>query len=161
MKVKNWSEIFLIAPFGLQAGTMFFDEFYFHRKRGLPQWERIGHPIDTFFVLLGYVFLLATVPSDQNLLVYALLVTFSCVLITKDEFVHKKYCTAMENWLHSLLFVLHPLTFISAGYIWWNRANVPALAELWPFLQIQVMLTVVFMIYQIFYWNVIYATNNK
>ena len=43
----------LALPLGLQALAMVFDEFYFHRKRGLPKWERLGHPIDTFFVLLS------------------------------------------------------------------------------------------------------------
>jgi len=23
------------------------DEFYFHRRRGLPRWERLAHPLDT------------------------------------------------------------------------------------------------------------------
>ncbi len=138
----NW----LILPIGLQGVAMFFDEFYFHHKRGLPLWERIGHPIDSFFVFLCYFFIYLNSPTPDNLKIYIALCAFSCLLITKDEFVHTKHCEAKENWLHALLFVLHPITFLAAGMIWVAQPND-------PFLLIQSSIIFVFMLYQIFYWG--------
>lgn len=136
----------LILPIGLQGVAMFFDEFYFHHKRGLPTWEKIGHPIDSFFVFLCYFFLNFNLPTPGNIKVYIALCAFSCLLITKDEFVHTERCEAKENWLHALLFVLHPITFLAAGFIWYNQPNA-------PFLMIQSTIIFVFMLYQIFYWG--------
>jgi hypothetical protein len=136
----------LFVPIGLQAFAMLFDEFYFHHKRGLPNWERIGHPIDTFFVLICYLYLLYWPPSGSNLNIYISLCAFSSLLITKDEFIHTELCEPSENWLHSVLFILHPLTFFSAGLLWWNHAQT-------YFLMIQAFALMLFMIYQIFYWS--------
>ena len=137
--------IFMI-PFVLQAAAMFFDEFYFHRKRGLPLWERIGHPLDTLSVVFCYAFLSFRLPTDFNLKVYIGLCAFSCLLITKDEFIHTEVCEASENWLHSVLFVLHPISFLSAGIIWMQNHN-PNLILLQP------VFIFFFMIYQIIYWS--------
>lgn len=125
---------------------MVFDEFYFHRKRGLETWERVGHPIDTLSVLACFVFLSLQTPSTQNINIYIALCVFSCLLITKDEFVHTEKCEAKENWLHSILFLLHPITFISAGFLW--------VLNLSPmFLTIQPIVILIFLIYQIVYWS--------
>ncbi len=140
--------IFFI-PFGLQAVAMFFDEFYFHRKRGLSLWERIGHPLDTMTVLSCYLFIFIATPNDTNLYIYIALCTFSCFFITKDEFIHTEACQASENWLHAVLFVLHPVTFLSAGLIWINNLNP-------QFLAAQPVVTVLFMLYQILYWSPIW-----
>jgi len=104
--------IWLMLPMILQGIAITFDELYFHRRRGLPLWERIGHPIDTLFVLFCYLFILLNLnePTETNIKIYAVLCIFSCLLITKDEFIHTEKCEAMENWLHSILFILHPIT---------------------------------------------------
>ena len=47
-----------ILPFFLQGLAIFFDEFYFHHRRGLGKWEKVGHPLDTLTVLMAYLFLL-------------------------------------------------------------------------------------------------------
>jgi hypothetical protein len=138
----NW----LILPFGLQGIAMFFDEFYFHHKRRLPLWEIIGHPIDSLSVFLCYLFLFLNVPTEMNMKIYTALCAFSCILITKDEFIHTEKCDAKENWLHSLLFVLHPITFLSAGIIWKENSEG-------HFILIQTIVIFVFMIYQILYWG--------
>ncbi len=39
--------LLLLIPFLVQTFLITFDEWYFHLKRGLPKWERIGHPLDT------------------------------------------------------------------------------------------------------------------
>ncbi len=136
----------LIIPIILQALAMMFDELYFHRKRGLPLWEQIGHPIDTLSVVVCYAILAFQVPSELNMKIYIGLCIFSCLLITKDEFVHTEKCEASENWLHSVLFVLHPITFFAAGIIWEKNLN--------PFfLKIQFVILTVVMFYQIIYWR--------
>ena len=60
----------LLTPFILQALLIFFDEGVFHLKRGLPKWERIGHPVDTLSVLACLVFVLLTPFSKAALWVY-------------------------------------------------------------------------------------------
>ena len=37
----------LYLPFAVQGLAILVDEFWFHHRRGLPRWERLGHPIDT------------------------------------------------------------------------------------------------------------------
>jgi hypothetical protein len=135
----------LCIPLILQAALMFVDEIHFHRRRGLPRWERIGHPIDTLSVLICYSVALTQQPNDAALAVYAGLATISCVLITKDEFVHSRRCAPAEQWLHSLLFVLHPIVFGSAALLWFrDKSEIVA---------VQSLLTLVFGGYQLLYWN--------
>lgn len=105
-----WTWI-LFLPFIAQAFVLTFDEFYFHMKRGLPLWERIGHPLDTFTVVLCLSFVLIFPYNQVFLLPFIILAVMSCLFVTKDEFVHKEHCNAKEQWLHSLLFVLHPLVY--------------------------------------------------
>lgn len=136
----------LLIPFVLQGIAMFFDEFYFHRKRGLPMWERVGHPLDTISVLSCYLVIYFLPFTELNLNIYIGLCAFSCLLITKDEFVHTQLCDAAENWLHAVLFVLHPLTFIAAG-IMWKENLFPSFIFMQPFV------ISVFLIYQIVYWS--------
>lgn len=109
----------LLIPPALQALAMFVDEGLFHRKRGLPRWERLGHPLDTLTAAACYGFLLAMPRSHPHALpIYIGLCAFSCLFITKDELVHAKACEPLEIWLHSLLFVLHPIVFLCFGWIW-------------------------------------------
>lgn len=138
--------IFLLIPFILQGAVMFVDEFYFHHKRGLPLWEKIGHPLDSLSVLICYAYIFFQNPTDFDMKVYIGLCAFSCLLVTKDEFVHTGKCDATENWLHSLLFILHPITFLSAGVIW--KENLAP-----QFLMLQPIVILSFMIYQILYWG--------
>ena len=110
--------ILSLLPFFFQALAIAFDEGYFHLRRGLPRWERIGHPLDTLSTLLCMGYLLIVPFSIKALFFYCLLVLFSCVFITKDEFVHAEHCPASEHWLHAILFILHPITLTMAGCIW-------------------------------------------
>ena len=97
---------------------MVFDEGYFHVRRGLPKWERIGHPIDTFSVFSAWVTSSLSPFQPKRSSSTSLLAAFSSILVTKDEFVHKDHCPASENWLHAILFTLHPITLTCAGFIW-------------------------------------------
>ena len=155
-----------VLPFALQAIGMVFDEGYFHIRRGLPLWERIGHPIDTLSVLVCMGFILFVPFSTTALVIYIALASFSSILVTKDEFVHKEHCPATENWLHAVLFTLHPITLTSAGFMWpvvqgvevtpWiaRWLNQPEALRL--FLQMQFGTMALFLCYQILFWNVIW-----
>lgn len=155
-----------ILPFFLQALCMLFDEGYYHIRRGLPLWERIGHPIDTLSVLLCMGFVLFVPFSKTTLPIYIVLASFSSLFVTKDEFVHKHYCPASENWLHAVLFTLHPITLTVAGFIWpvvqgvevstWiaKWLDRPEMLEL--FLKMQCWTMALFGIYQVIFWNIIW-----
>ena len=126
----------------LQGTVILIDEFYFHFRREVPKWERLGHPLDTLFLVLP-LGLLALIPALSGE-VYLGLSVFSCLFITKDEWVHKTYCSAFENWLHALLFILHPLVLLSA----WNAHAENTQIIFWVLPPMGV-----FLIYQIIYWN--------
>jgi len=104
------------AVFILQGFLIAVDEFVCHTYRRLPKWELIGHPLDTFCLWL-YFFSLNEL-NFYSFPIPALLGLLSCVVITKDEWVHKELSSAFENWLHAMLFVVHPTVVISYFYLW-------------------------------------------
>lgn len=130
----------------IQGAAILFDEFYFHRKRGLPKWERIGHPIDTLSVIACLLFLALAEKNSITIWVFAAMAVASCILVTKDEWVHRKLCTAEEMWLHAVCFMMHPLLLFS-GYIEWEDQR-PLFLALAGGIS-------VFLVYQIAYWNFI------
>jgi hypothetical protein len=158
--------IVIFLPFVLQAIVIGVDEVYFHIRRGLPQWERIGHPIDTLSVLLCMLYTLAVPFSKTALILYIILAAISCVMVTKDEFVHKEHCPAAEHWLHALLFLLHPITLTMTGIIWplsqgfeissWFQFISFSKETLRFFLTMQSCAMSLFMFYQIVFWNFIW-----
>jgi hypothetical protein len=133
-------------PLGLQAVAMLIDELYFHRKRGLPRWERVGHPIDTLSVLICYAITLSVEPTQAHVVWYVSAACFSCLLITKDELVHAARCAPLELWLHSVLFVLHPVVLATSGLLWLEGEQA--------MLRLSAGLTALFGGYQLLYWNV-------
>jgi hypothetical protein len=137
----------LLVPAALQMLAMFFDEMVFHRARGLPRWERVGHPLDTLTAATCYAWLVRTPPESPRALgVYVALCAFSCLFITKDEFIHARVCAPMETWLHSVLFVLHPIVFLAFGVIWE--------LHLAPWLVIvELCLTLGLLLQQVVYWR--------
>jgi hypothetical protein len=138
----------LLLPAFLQGLAMFVDEFAFHRKRGLPRWERLGHPLDTLTAAACYGWLVAVPASGRHALaVYLVLCAFSCLFITKDEIVHARLCEPLETWLHAVLFVLHPIVFLGFGLIWLSAT------ETW-ILRGALLATVALLAYQLVYWNV-------
>jgi hypothetical protein len=158
-------------PFALQALGMLFDEGYFHLRRGLPKWERIGHPIDTCSVIVCMGFVLFVPFSTKTLIIYILLASFSCILVTKDEFVHKEHCPAMENWLHATLFTLHPITLGLAGFMWpvvqgitvapWITKWLDSKEAMHLFLKVQFITMILFALYQIIFWNFLWKKEVK
>ena len=137
----------LLLPAALQGLAMFVDELVFHRKRGLPRWERLGHPLDTLTAAVCYGWLVAVPAASANaLLVYVALCAFSCLFITKDEFVHARLCEPLENWLHALLFVLHPVVFLAFGVLWYSGVHEWVIRG-------ALAATVGFLSYQVAYWS--------
>lgn len=154
---------FALIPFMLQAITIGIDEVYFHYKRGLPRWEKIGHPLDTLSLLICLLIPLFFPFNDYMLKVYIGLAIISCLMVTKDEFIHKEHSSGAENWLHAILFILHPIVLTVAAMIWPVIQNevVPLWLGIWLnepdalrwFLQIQVGSICLFLFYQIIFWN--------
>lgn len=160
-------EFFLLTPFIVQMLVIGIDEFYFHLRRGLPKWERWGHPLDTLTVLVCFVVVLYAPFTPFMLKVYIALAVFSCVFVTKDEFVHKDCCPASEQWLHAVLFINHPVVLTSAGLLWpiidakrsptWLSGLFPH-AELLRFILLgQTVCIALFLLYQTVYWNFLYG----
>jgi hypothetical protein len=155
----------LYLPFFIQMLCMGADEFWFHRKRGLPRWERIGHPLDTLTVVLCLAWILWVPLNRRTVLVFAALAIFSCIFVTKDEPVHRRHCSAAEHWIHSVLFLLHPLVLASAALLWPALGNssdpgLPAAIRYSglerAFLCYSCALMIGFGIYQFVYWNVLW-----
>ena len=141
------------VPLGIQALVTGVDELYFHRRRGLPRWERIGHPLDTLTVLGCYVVALALPLTATSLRTYVALAAFSCLFVTKDEIVHAKYCEPFEHWVHALLFLLHPIVLASMGFLWLREARTLML--------VQGALTLAFGLYQTLYWNTSWIKSHR
>lgn len=153
-------------PFALQALIMLFDEAYFHIRRGLPRWERWGHPLDTLSVIVCIGWVLLVPFSSMSLKIYGIFALISCLLVTKDEWVHKEHCPATEQWVHALLFTLHPILLIMVGIMWAVSQGVPLPSWidvvcvrsplLIPFLWGECAVLVLFFIYQIIFWNILW-----
>lgn len=138
----------LLVPVALQGLAMFVDEFFFHRRRGLPRWERLGHPLDTLTVAACYGWLVGVPENYPHALgVYVGLCVFSCLFITKDELVHAKLCRPLEGWLHAVLFVLHPIVFLAFGLIWLRGTDA------W-ILKAALASAMAVVAYQFLYWKV-------
>lgn len=131
-----------LLPIALQALAMLVDEGWYHRRRGLPRWERIGHPLDTltFVICLGWLL------AGGSTRGYVALAVGSTLFVTKDEPIHTQLCTAGEHYLHAALFVLHPLV-LAAFYVLPHAVLVGQLA-----------VTLAFLAYQVIYWNVVRAS---
>src|ERR1700722_2947989 len=108
----------VFIPFLVQGAAIFFDEFYFHVRRGLPKCERIGHPLDTLTVIACLLYVILVPFTPMAAFGYGALAVFSALFVTKDEWVHNEHCNAVEQWLHALLFLNHPLALLSAGLMW-------------------------------------------
>ena len=141
--------ILLLAPAVLQGILILVDEGWFHRRRGLPRWERIGHPLDTLTAAACIGWLAVHRPGGEALAVYAGLAFFSSVFVTKDSFVHSSLCSAGENMAHSILYVLHPIVFLGFGLLWLSGR------DLWA-VRVQLALTIAYAAYQFVFWNLVW-----
>lgn len=136
----------LYYPFIIQGIFILADEFYYHERRGLPKWEIIGHPLDslTTLVPLSIPALLSYNKSILNLFIgFAI---FSFIFVTKDEFIHGKICNSTEQWIHSILYILHPVVFAATSLLWIHYPED-------IFVKIQPLIVGGFMFYQILRWS--------
>lgn len=162
-KANVMLETFLIVPLLIQYLAMAADEFYFHQRRSLQRWERLGHPVDTLSVMAAYFSIAWTPFSTNQLILFVVLAFVSCLLITKDEWVHQVQCTPGEHWLHSVLFVMHPLVLVNAGLCWylistpdsdiWAHASFANVNILTLYLKTQLLAVCTVFIFQTIYWN--------
>ena len=133
-----------------------FDEWAFHRKRMLPKWERIGHPLDTLSVVIALCIPAFFPYSPPLLKIFIGLAILSCLMVTKDEWVHKHHCVSAEHWVHALLFLNHPILLTGAGFLW--ASSLPWAAA---FLRLQIGCAFSFMLYQTIYWNFYHEKNQQ
>lgn len=134
-----------LIVFALQGALMAVDEFHFHRRRGLPRWERIGHPLDTVTVLVPILLALALPPESPWTAAFLAAAVFSCLFVTKDEWVHARCSTPPEQWLHAVLFVIHPVLLYMI-YLLWRAGETGWIA-------LQAGAAAAFLAWQTFYWN--------
>jgi hypothetical protein len=137
----------LLGLTALQGLIMTVDEFIFHRRRGLPAFERWGHVADTSLFLLALLVPMLLPPTQVFLGLYAFLAVASCLFITKDEWIHATACSGAEQWCHAMLFVLHGPILLLAGLLWYLQPQHPALRILPP-------IVLMWGLYQHLYWNV-------
>lgn len=149
MLIETWNATPLLwLPILFQGGLSLYDEFYLHRRRFLPRWERLGHPMDTLSLLACVLITIFFRPTPGALVGYVLACVASCMLITKDEWVHKTHATGHELWIHAILFVLHPVVCICIGCLWYAQPSG-------PLLKVQAGLLLGYAAYQYVYWNVV------
>lgn len=147
-------------PFLIHSAMMLVDEIWYHRRRGLPAWERWGHPLDTLTVLVCYGMALALPHGPGSLALFAGAALFSCLFVTKDEWIHAQRCSGGEMWLHAALFVMHPILLGIAGAHWFlaspsaqGASPDEGSAFFASFLAVQTAVTALFLCYQLLYWN--------
>lgn len=144
----------LIGLIAVQALVMIFDEFFYHRRRGLEKFERWGHVADTTLFFAAITLPILLVPHAFNIGVYIFFAASSAIITTKDEWIHARFCTGGEQWCHSILFLLHGAILVALGILWTIDPSssvlrlLPLPVGLWG-------------IYQFFYWNVLYDESKE
>lgn len=108
----------LLVPIVFQLLIVGFDECYYHNRRTLVRGEQLGHALDTMTVLLCYALVLFCHPTPQTVFAYTLLSVASCLFITKDELLYHQDCLPVENFLHALAFLIHPVVLLAVGLLW-------------------------------------------
>lgn len=148
-----------LLPFGLQGLAMAVDEFGFHHHRTVPRWEWLGHALDTAVFLACLVCPLLLTPTWPHLRLFGCMAMGSCLLITKDEFIHQRLCSGGEHWLHAVLFILHPIVLVATGCLWvglgaaaLGRGSTPLALGAWLLL-LQALLVSGFLVFQLVYWS--------
>ncbi len=139
-------EIAAWTLFAVHGALMFVDEFRFHRHRTMERWERIGHPLDTLTVIAPLAVAAFAAPGATVNAAFIALAVFSSIFITKDEWQHHEHCPAAEQWLHALLFVLHPVLLWFMFTMWQGGDSALPLVAL--------VASCGMLLHQLVYWNV-------
>lgn len=140
----------LPLPLALQGILIVTDEFFFHRKRGLPAWEKYGHPVDMLFTMIPYLVAILFPFGAVSSAWFIAFSVLSSVIITKDEWVHTRLANAPEHWLHSLLFIVHPVSFFSVWAMWKPESPLGAFGR--TVMLTQVLLMLAFACYHFVWW---------
>lgn len=120
------SLLFVIAPtcvLAVQGTLSLLDEALFHRWRVLGRTESWSHVFDTGFFALTISMPAFLTPTKTRLALFVLGALISSVGITKDNWIHERECSPGEQWIHSLLFVLHPLVLATLAWLWLEQKN--------------------------------------
>lgn len=160
MRMFDWMWPWAALPFALQGALILTDE-GFHMRRGLPAWERWGHPLDSFLAAGCYAIALLAPPSRAAVIAFGAAAALSCLCVTKDEWVHARHCSGAESWLHACLFLLHPVLLGIAGlwafggFLFPHGVGPEVLppAAFGILLAVQCGLTSAFGTWQIVFWN--------
>jgi 2-polyprenyl-6-hydroxyphenyl methylase/3-demethylubiquinone-9 3-methyltransferase len=119
----------------------------------------MGHALDTLVFLACLICPLLLAPEPANLRLYGMLAVLSCILITKDEFIHQRLCSGGEHWMHAVLFILHPIVLTATAFLWisvgtspLNGIPAPSLPLARGMILLQVVLVAGFLVFQIAYW---------
>jgi 2-polyprenyl-6-hydroxyphenyl methylase/3-demethylubiquinone-9 3-methyltransferase len=120
----------------------------------------MGHALDTLVFLACLTLPILVAPTAPNIRLFAWMAVGSCLLITKDEFIHQRLCSGGEHWLHAVLFILHPIVLFATAFLWISigpaaLSRVPA-SSLSPaawVLLLQVVLVSGFLAFQVTYWS--------
>jgi len=107
-----------LAVFASYFLLLCIDELWFHRKRILTKKEKWSHRVDLILLLSCVATVLFFEYSDKTRIVFGILALLSILSITKDEVSHASSCSGSELWIHSLIFLSHPLMLITLGAIW-------------------------------------------
>jgi 2-polyprenyl-6-hydroxyphenyl methylase/3-demethylubiquinone-9 3-methyltransferase len=106
------------AVVAAQGMLMFLDETVYHRARGLGEWESWGHMADSAFFAAALSLPAYVAPSPFGERAYLVMALLSTLLVTKDEWIHARECGGTEQWVHALLFALHPCVLFAVGALW-------------------------------------------
>ncbi|MDE2141895.1 MAG: bifunctional 2-polyprenyl-6-hydroxyphenol methylase/3-demethylubiquinol 3-O-methyltransferase UbiG [Elusimicrobia bacterium] len=128
-----------------QGALMLVDEFFLHRERALGEWESWGHAADSAVFAAVLVLPACFAPTARATAAYAAGAVFSTLMVTKDEWIHARECGPFEQWVHSLLFALHPCVLIGIAALWILGEAAAARAAL-P------LVVAAFSAYQWIYW---------
>ena len=127
---------------------------YFIESAGCRAGERLGHPLDTLTTALCYAWLVLTPPGRSHALgVYVALCAFSCLFITKDEFVHARLCEPPSKpGCTRCSSVLHPSRVSRIWRDLWRSGT-----DLW-LIELELALTLALLVHQLVYWSFVMVT---
>jgi len=112
-------QFYWAIPFIIQAILFGMDEFCYHRNRFIPLLEKWGHVLDTLVFLICIYYALYKDYRKRREWKYIFWFVLSCLVVLKEESIHYMLPISLgEQWLHSILFVLHPILLGSLGYFW-------------------------------------------
>lgn len=159
-----------LVVFGFYSFLMFFDEFRFHRKRGLSRRERIGRPLDTFTLaaISGWALLFPF--AGVGRLGFYLFALTGIVSLFKDEEVHSRVCDGGEQLVHSLRYFMHPIMlatfvaswmFIDGASFFMNMVMPFQTTHLRPVCTAYFVAMSGLCIYQTVYWNLVWKETRE